>query len=89
MCVSIVNQPMILEAVANYYINSGASIHETGIRVAAVEGFIEGTGEPVHLMLHDWGGFFGYPCALPYPQRVAILLGSMWEMPIAAHFELH
>ena len=31
--------------------------------------------QPVHLMLHDWGCFFGYQFALRYPQRVASIIG--------------
>jgi pimeloyl-ACP methyl ester carboxylesterase len=32
-------------------------------------------GEPVHLMLHDWGCFFGYEYAARHPQRVARVVG--------------
>lgn len=31
--------------------------------------------QPVHLMLHDWGCFFGYQFAMRYPERVASIVG--------------
>lgn len=31
--------------------------------------------QPVHLILHDWGCFYGYQYAMRYPQRVASIVG--------------
>jgi pimeloyl-ACP methyl ester carboxylesterase len=45
--------------------------------VEAIKGVIEQTnnGQPVYLMVHDWGCFFGYQLTMQHPNLVAKLVG--------------